>query len=808
LAEAGGIDGVGGPAAAGGFSFQAAVTALALVHALRGAPLGWLDGLVLDAPIVVESESGGGGDDLRLTFEQECVAEVQIKKGLRADSRLWAALDGLVREVANGQGTYGVLLVSPDSSSTVRRDLAGDLHRLANGLTALTAVGMRLADRLIDQGHVAASICGRMRIVTVAADGFEDADVRAARGLLDSACVDVCQVGAAWDRLYRHAHAMQAGRRSCTRVSVARILRSAAIRLHDDPQRGPSAAIERLCRWTADSNATFEILGVDQPLSIDEAFIELTAFVPVKDAAGTVDAGISAALALYRDWGAKSVPRDAAKSAPHALGRFYRHAVLVAGPGAGKSTLMAKLARAYALDGFPVLKVSAQALARRMARHEETFEEALFTLALAGSGVVPNEARGAGISEWVVLVDGLDEAGQDQALVTDGLTRLIKSNPQMRAVVTTRPVGYRRAALATWRQYELTAIARDDVARRLAQLLEHVLDAEDPRRNGLLKRVERALEGGVGPDVLQTPLMLGLASALFASGGPLGGDRADFYRTVIAMMDETPPRRAAPRPSTRAARLRVFDLLGMVVTDDPAVAAEVAVMRCAEILREELGIASLAARGQVEECVAYWEALGILERLRQTGEQAFAFVHKTLGEFGAGRWLSQEPPDALRALVSGKRRDPNWREPLMFAAMLGAGPPVLEACYADGLDTGDDGDLLGALEMLAAARPTVSTSIAEPLLTMAFDGLQDDRPETVASIGIKLASLGTRYGALILPRSRALSSRRRRSGCSKRWPIAPAARRGHDCAFGPGAGDPSKPSRLWLDRVRGPVHAL
>ena len=54
----------GGTAAGGGINFQAAVTAIAGAHLLRGTPLGWLP--VDDVPVAVWAESEGAGDDVRL----------------------------------------------------------------------------------------------------------------------------------------------------------------------------------------------------------------------------------------------------------------------------------------------------------------------------------------------------------------------------------------------------------------------------------------------------------------------------------------------------------------------------------------------------------------------------------------------------------------------------------------------------------------------------------------------------------------------------------------------------------------------
>jgi hypothetical protein len=123
----------GGPTASGGFNYQAAVTAITMAHAASGAPLHWLEGVAYDAPTAVAAESGGGGDDIRLSFADGTFAEIQVKSGLQAGQALWDALDGLAQAVESGQAHYGLLVVSPSSSGTIRNALAEDLVKLGEG---------------------------------------------------------------------------------------------------------------------------------------------------------------------------------------------------------------------------------------------------------------------------------------------------------------------------------------------------------------------------------------------------------------------------------------------------------------------------------------------------------------------------------------------------------------------------------------------------------------------------------------------------------------------------------------------------
>ena len=123
----------GGSAAAGGINFQAAVTAIAEVHVASGAALLWLDGIANDIPTAVSSESGGPGDDIRLLLQDGSLVEVQVKRNLSAGARLWDPLLELARALHEKTIAYGLLIVSPDSSSTVRHELANDLLRMGDG---------------------------------------------------------------------------------------------------------------------------------------------------------------------------------------------------------------------------------------------------------------------------------------------------------------------------------------------------------------------------------------------------------------------------------------------------------------------------------------------------------------------------------------------------------------------------------------------------------------------------------------------------------------------------------------------------
>lgn len=199
----------GGSAAGGGINFQAVVTAVAGVHLLRGTPIGWLDGEPADTPVAIWAETNGPGDDVRLELRTGGVAELQAKKGLARGDDLWTSLLDLAKAVVAGTIEYGVLAVAPNSSGTIRNDLAKDIRRLADGREDdLSEIGRDFLRRLRSAVLPVGDACRRLRIRVVhglEADGIE---IRAAKEVLRHVCAREADADAAWNVIYRDAVAI------------------------------------------------------------------------------------------------------------------------------------------------------------------------------------------------------------------------------------------------------------------------------------------------------------------------------------------------------------------------------------------------------------------------------------------------------------------------------------------------------------------------------------------------------------------------------------------------------------------------
>lgn len=233
--------GAGGAAAGGGLNFQAAITAICLVYMIRERPLRWLDTLVHDQVVLVESETGEGGDDIRLRLAGGETVEVQAKKGLSATKKLWTALMDLAEAAAGNESTFGILAVCTDSSRPIRRHLKNDIVAIGEGrIEGLSPTGRSFLARLEKHGLDAKAACSRLRILVIDALAASGSSVQMARTELGLICIPQ-DVDTAWALLYGEAHAMIERRGRVDRRRAMMLLQSHPLTLNIQPGEGARA---------------------------------------------------------------------------------------------------------------------------------------------------------------------------------------------------------------------------------------------------------------------------------------------------------------------------------------------------------------------------------------------------------------------------------------------------------------------------------------------------------------------------------------------------------------------------------------
>lgn len=735
----------GGSAAAGGMNFQAAVTAIAMVDAIVGRRLRWLDAAHADVPAIVLSETGGAGDDIALLLTNGKKVEVQAKKGLRRDDRLWDSLMKLARGLANDAQLSGVLVVCPRSSATIRGDLSGDLQRMSDGrFDDLSEITLEFRERLKTASIEVATIASRLRVLTMHCLDADGASVKAAIATLSTLSSDA---DLAWLVLYNEGHALIERKGARAADQLMDILRAAGVAPLASSE-APGVVLSEFRRWTLEKDRTIRVPGHSQVLEVNQAWIELNALVVEPS---NLPTEASEALAKYH--AATERSRDEGDTVcARSLSRFVHPCVVLGGPGMGKSTLLRKLAFDHALEGALVLRFPARAVANRMHDKGTPFVEAMLDWVSSGFPRTLTMEHLRATGRCLILCDGLDEAGSRQFLVTEGLLALQVGLPSVVIVATSRPVGYDPAPLAAWRHYELLSIPSADIQRLVLHQVGLLSLSDQQTTAGAFAR-EQLSENEGARIAARSPLILHLVAAMLAEGLPLARSKTKLYASLVERLSRSTSRSGDGPAVDEPTLLAFLRLAAWKLTSQPSSTKEALLSACGSALAHDLGERPLAARRLVEQCWEHWERVGVVETVSFRGDEFPTFIHKTFAEYGAALQLTALPLDQSETHIRSHLAHPDWREVLRFAASMSCldtlvsellNQPEQDVRRALSLAANSDAELSSALqrELCKLAGCVIAGPIArEAVMTAeAFVELGLRYPETVVSTGASLLS--------------------------------------------------------------------
>jgi hypothetical protein len=728
----------GGKATAGGIDFQAAVAACIAIRIATGEPLGWFQDIE-DIPIFLDAETGGPGDDLGITLRSGVVLEAQVKKGLSADERLWGALLRLARGLQAETTQYAALIVCPDSSKTIRRELAADLRRIGDGRTDKPgALARTLHKKLASEGIALPWIASRLRIATLHAVTGDIADISAARSQLRSVIRDGTEVTAAWNCLYRDAFQQITDRGRRTSASIAAVLSASRVVLRTDCSM-PAAIVARVTNWVLQANTHLTIHGLDDPLDLGAAWMPMKA--AVLNERDDQPSDLTKAVEQYHEPAERSDDAIAAQT----LGRFIPRCVVQAGPGMGKTTLAAVLARRYATAGQPVLRVSLRLLAARMRQMGQGVLEGSLAIGLDGSGITPAEAILAGLRDWTLICDGLDETAEQQCMICEGLLKIVAAHPSCRVIITTRPVGYQSGLLGKWRHYELLPLDPSAVSGHVQRLIQH---AAPSRAESVSKFFEAQLKTNEAARVeARSPLLLTLMVSLAVRNIPFGSSRVELYERLFqTYADGVADRLPLPEGIARETAVRFLDTLGSTLHALPGSFLAATLARCAKSLAADLGIAPLSAHAIADRCLAYWENHGMVERLQVGADSTLTFVHRTFGEYAAARYLVALRGRDRRAALKPHLGHADWNEVLQFAAVLGAAVDILFAALALSEDELSGADILTqCLHAVLRGKPEATATHRQRLMEHVLRRVDGRERGVTLHLGAQLLEIQRRY---------------------------------------------------------------
>ncbi len=718
----------GGTGLAGGTELHAKAMVIAAAHLLRGTRIGWLNKVIDDTPVAITAETGGPGDDIGLELAGGEKVEVQSKKNLQKGDDLWGALEGLVDGIARKKIDCGILLVNGESSGNIRDKLAQDIVKIGQGVEgSLSEIGGEWLARLKATGRNPAH-CASLRIVTIRVSDTDGADRRNALEAMRWVCLKEEDAEHSLNHLYEDAITLMKARGRWTLPSIVRLLRAAGIGLRHDET--PSGMIVKLATWVEAIHGTIHLPAAVAKLKV-AAMLPPVVFPFDLSVPKTRDP----LTALFEYHERDEHDSDTAMFNGEWIGRFHRLNVIVAGPGMGKSTLAQRLAWEYASDTIPVLIVSLKRVAALL-KGGWSFSDSLFAHGLDGAHISASDFRRYAIRRFVLIADGLDEAGPLHDEVARRLEAFAAGHPGATIVVTTRPIGYDTRRLADWRHYRLDALGDDNPEGSLADLIVAAGGA-DKGDEALRQQIKDELSSvGARRAIAARPLMLGMAAALIIRDKRLPDTKTKLYEAMIDLFEA---RDAEGRGvvSSKVAE-RVLDILGWELTGNPIQSWGDTEAKIRSRLANELGLPPLSAAERFEQSLLHWERAGVVEKLNFENRRLLTFVHKTFAEFAAARFLVAIGPgwrqEAERIIDA-----PEYQEVIAFAGGLGLGNELAQL-YVDRWRSGGAGQIERALELAGDRDAEVDASKAVELATIAFTIIASGSTDRF-SIGAALAAL-------------------------------------------------------------------
>ncbi|HHX8447692.1 TPA: NACHT domain-containing protein [Vibrio diabolicus] len=662
----------GGSATAGGINFQAATSAIVYAHILEGSALNWLEGLIKDVPVALAAETGQAGDDIALEFADGVKAEAQVKKGLKKSKRLWEPLLELSNAINNKMLDYGILVVCPESSNSIKSDLSKDIIRVGQGRSDnLKDITVDFLSKLDEHQLPHENICKKIRIVVSHALLTDRSSIELAKAKLTTICSNVEDRENAWSCLYKDATSIieLRGRRDCS--DLLQILASRRVSLSNHiSNHSPISFINKVIAWSQSAYNQFSIFGIDQPLLIDESWIPIKTIVQENNSEEVEN--IEGALDSYHAWEKKSSSLDAVDICPTTIGSYFRRCVIVAGPGMGKTTLLKKLFRTYNRQNRPSIIVRLPLLVARMSQTGAGFEESVFSLGLDTAGVTAKEAIESNFKDWVLLFDGLDECGHHQESICESIVNYTSHFPSTRVIITTRPVGYQTTLLKKWRHYEMLPLEEVEAHNNIELLICNLYKNEQVKLEKTREFLKYELEKSkYSKAIIRSPLLMGLTVSLATQKVSLGKTKTELYKNLFELIEGSPSDRKIDVDITSSVQHYFINYLGWQLIKHPTASLAIIIDNVSIKIKKELDCPQLKALTICEACANYWEERGIIEKIYHSRDSLYTFIHKTFMEYAAGRYLASLSEDELLEELSSLEYKSSVEEVLIFAGSLG-----------------------------------------------------------------------------------------------------------------------------------------
>ncbi|WFE60089.1 NACHT domain-containing protein [Micromonospora sp. WMMD712] len=394
----------------------------------------------------------------------------------------------------------------------------------------------------------------------------------------------------------------------------------------------------------------------------------------------------------------------------------YNRAVLLAGPGGGKSAFCAMLTHRHAIDDdlpvpflVPIRDFAAEIpLARSVVGFVEHRLETLYQLQPPEGFIERQLATGNAL----ILFDGLDEVPlpSHRALISSVIDLLADDYPRARILVTSRPVGYERQALDPAR---FAALGLADLDEGEIRLYAHrwFVRAVDVSPDDAEQMVGRFMEESASVGELRSnPLQLSLLCDLYRRLGHLPRSGPELYQAYWqSRLDWDVSRGIKVVRHPTAVDMSALGYLAFWMlshgAEDWTISRATLLKVIGDFLSErthDRDSVEHAARLELE--FLQQRAAVIVHRGRTSdGDEAYGFFHRTFMEFCAANHLARTVCNAARVAqeLAPRLDSPEWENVGMHAVQIAG------QLRDDGADQVIDGLITEAQNLPAAQRDTV-----------------------------------------------------------------------------------------------------
>jgi hypothetical protein len=677
-----------------GYDYQADATAFIAAYALTEQPLPWFSP-DLDVPQIWNSETGGPGDDISVRTTNGRTIEIQAKHGLKRGPDYEETFKRLVDGLRKDPSLRAVLLIDRHASQVIREDLKIDLIRLSQGridelksITSelLTTIGATCEER---------SLFARLRIVVVDLDDGNDGAAAAQALLSKVVAPDKCR--SAFTLLGKRGHQLIKQRSADDALECARYL-SVEVGLLPNSD-APSVSKLRFMDWSIAVNSDFFSPALQDRYPILKAWSTLLPLHADAESEPNAFSSLEAEIARYQEWTRlASFKRRENELSAEALVARHRLTAIVGGPGSGKTTLSKKLVWLTSRRKLAVRVRLPSVLA--LLAGGSGFDDALANLASNAFGGSAEERSGLLRNCHLLVLDGLDECDPYRVDVASQVCQWAAAHPEVHVCVLTRPIGHAPASLPGFIHAELLPLDEGDIREIVDTLLGPRLAEDTVRRKeaaNFMQLVDTSRDRNVTSIAARNPLLLSFLVRLFLDGESLQGNRAALLERIVELIRKSPAQeklQSSSPPPTSASAWTAAELVGWGTVEEP--------QRSAAKLCELIARQHEVAHGDLESAervLDFWVRQGLVERITVGSRDAVVFVHLSLGEFLAGRYLAQQDAVWIREQVRLTRREAKWREPILLASGCGATKTIVSAL----LELDSPSDIESTEAVLAAA---------------------------------------------------------------------------------------------------------